>query len=46
MINWWEFAAGLVGAVGVAINASANSLSWWLVGVAFLVMFVASFFAK
>lgn len=45
MINWWMFVAGLVGVVGV-IGQMPSEWGHWLVGVAFLAMFVSSFFEK
>ncbi len=43
MIDWWKFVVGLVGTVGVVWQMPTDVGSW-LVGVAFLAMFVSSFF--
>ncbi len=45
MINWWTFVAGLVGTVGV-IGDMPTGWGMWLVGVAFLVLFISSFLEK
>ncbi len=41
-MDWWKFAVGLVGTVGVVWQMPADVGSW-LVGLAFLVLFVSSF---
>ena len=45
MVDWWKFVAGLVGVVGVV---GLNPAEWgmWLIGVAFLAIFVSSFLEK
>jgi hypothetical protein len=45
MINWWKFVIGLLGVVGVVGQMPAEWGSW-LVGVAFLGIFVSSFVEK
>lgn len=45
MINWWTFVAGLVGTVGV-VWQMPEAIGSWLVGLAFLVLFVSSFLEK
>ncbi|MCR4327011.1 MAG: hypothetical protein NUV46_00320 [Nanoarchaeota archaeon] len=43
MVEWWKFVAGLLGTVGVAWQMPTE-VSGWLVGLAFLAIFVSSFF--
>ena len=45
MIDWWKFVAGLVGVVGVVAGMPAEWYGW-LIGVAFLAIFVSSFLEK
>jgi len=45
MINWWNFVVGLVGTVGVIWDMPV-SVGAWLVGVAFLILFISSFMEK
>ena len=42
MIDWWKFSVGLIGTVGVIWQMPAT-IGFWLVGLAFLVLFVNSF---
>jgi len=42
MIDWWKFVVGLLGTVGVVWEMPAG-VGGWLVGVAFLVLFISSF---
>jgi len=42
MVDWWRFAIGILGVIGVAGQGLADWGSW-LVGLAFLTLFVRSF---